>query len=311
VNILGTLDGKLGRVLVPLITPFDEREEINFTVLAKLVDFVLEHRYADSLIVSGTTGEFYALTAEERVRLFRMVKEIVAGRVPLVAGTGAASTREAVALTQEATRLGYDCVMVVSPYYQKVTQEGLYRHFKAIAEATSLPVMLYNIPLFAGVNIEVDTFARLVRISNIKAIKEEAGINPTQMTDFALAAPSDFSLYCGDDTMVLQTFPQGAVGVVSGGSHVVGDLMGSMIVEQIKGNVTKASELYFKMMPFFRALNQNGRVNPIPLLKDAIRLHTGLDVGKPRMPSIGATPQEEAKLRDVLRALGKLPQPVG
>ncbi len=308
---MGTLDKKLGRVIVPLITPFDGHEQVDFSVLRQLIEFVLAHKYADSLIVSGTTGEFYALTMEERFTLFRTVKEIVAGRVPLAAGTGAASTREVIALTKEAEKLGYECAMVVNPYYQKVTQEGLYRHFKAVAEATSLPIVLYNIPLFTGVNIEAETFARLVRVPNIKAIKEEAGINPTQTTDFAMAAPPDFSLYCGDDTMVLQTFPQGAIGVVSGGSHVVGDLMGAMIAEQIKGNVAKASELYFKMMPFFRALNQNGRVNPIPLLKDAIRLHTGINVGKPRMPSLGATPEEEAKLKEVLRVLGKLPQPVG
>lgn len=308
---MGSLDKKLGRVVVPLVTPFDDREEINFGALDKLVNFVLGHRYADSLIVSGTTGEFYALTMEERFTLFRTVKEIVAGRVPLAAGTGAAATREAIALTKEAEKLGYDCAMVVNPYYQKATQEGLYRHFKAVAESTSLPIVLYNIPLFTGVNIEAETFARLVRIPHIKAIKEEAGINPTQTTDYALVAPPDFSLYCGDDTMVLQTFPQGAIGVVSGGSHVVGDFMGAMIAEQIKGNVAKASELYLKMMPFFRALNQNGRINPIPLLKDAIRLHTGINVGKPRMPSLGATPEEEAKLKEVLRALGKLPQPVG
>lgn len=308
---MAALYKKLGRVIVPLVTPFDEHEQINLPALRQLVEFVLARGYADSLIVSGTTGEFYALTMEERFTLFRTVKETVAGRVPLTAGTGAASTRETIALTREAEKVGFDCVMVVNPYYQKATQEGLYRHYKAVAEATSLPIMLYNIPLFTGVNIEAETFARLMEIPNIRAIKEEAGINPTQMTAFAMAAAPDFSLYCGDDTMVLQTFPQGAIGVVTGGGHIVGDLMGAMIAEQLNGSVVKASELYFKMMPLFSALCQNGRVNPIPLLKDAIRLHTGISVGKPRLPSLGATPAEEVKLKEVLAVLGKLPQSVG
>lgn len=303
---MGSLDAKLGRVLVPLITPFDENEEINYEALEKLVSFIIEHKYADSLIVTGTTGEFYALSYQERVDVLRFVKKLVGDRVPLIAGTGAASTREAVALTKQAEELGYECAMVVNPYYQKATQEGLYIHFRAVAESTGLPIMLYNIPLFTGVNLEASTFARLVTIPNIKAIKEEAGINPTQMTDFATVAPPDFSLYCGDDTMVLQTIPQGAVGVVSGGSHIVGDLMSQMISAYMEGNVKKASELYFTMMPLFRALNQNARVNPIPLLKDAIRLHTGIDVGRPRRPSLGATPEEEAELRKVLEGLGKL-----
>lgn len=304
---MGSLDARLGRVLLPLITPFDENEEINYDALEKLIAYVLDHRYCDSLIVTGTTGEFYALSHQERIDVLRFVKKTVGDRVPLIAGTGAASTREAIALTQEAEKLGYACAMVVNPYYQKVTQEGLYVHFEAVARATSLPIMLYNIPLFTGVNLEASTFARLAKIPNIKAIKEEAGINPTQMTDFAFNAPEDFSLYCGDDTMVLQTLPQGAVGVVSGGAHIIGDLMGQMIEAHMAGQVKKASEIYFTMMPLFKALVQSGRVNPIPILKDAVRLHTGINVGRPRRPSLGATEAEEAELRSVLSKLGKLP----
>lgn len=303
---MDALHKRLGRVLVPLLTPFDEREEVDLAVLERLVHFVVANGYADSLVVAGTTGEFYALTRRERITLLGAAKEIVEDRLPIIAGTGAASTRETIALTCEAEKLGYDCVTVVSPYYQKATQEGLYRHFKAVAESTSLPVMLYNIPLFTGVNVEVETFARLVRVPNIRAIKEQATMNPTQMAAFAAAAPRDFSLYCADDTMVLQTLPEGGVGVVSGGSHVIGDLMHDMIAEYLEGRVADAATRARQMMPLFRAFGDNGRANPVPLLKEAFRLHSGIDVGKPRMPSVPATGQETEGLREALRALGKL-----
>jgi len=299
---------KLGRVLLPLLTPFDEQDRLNTKALADLVDYVIQKDYADALIVTGTTGEFYALSFEERILAFETVKEANAGRLPLIAGTGAATTREAIAYTQKAEELGYDCAMVVSPYYQKATQEGLYLHFKAVAESTKLPVMLYNIPLFTGVNIEAETLERLVKdVPNILGIKEEAGINPTQTTLFKMVVPEEFTIYCGDDTMVLQTLPQGAVGVVSGGSHVVGDLMKRMIQCYIEGKVEEASDIYMKMFPFFHALTPGERVNPIPVLKTVVSLTSGIDLGAPRLPSLGATEEELAGIKKVLKAVGKLP----
>ncbi|HHV63379.1 MAG TPA: 4-hydroxy-tetrahydrodipicolinate synthase [Firmicutes bacterium] len=303
---MSKLSDILGEVLLPMITPFDSNSKLNLEATEKLVNYLIEKNYMDSLIVTGTTGEFYALSFDERIQILRAVKEIVNGRIPIIAGTGSAYTLETIELTKRAEEFGYDCVMVVSPYYQKATQEGLYQHFRAVAESTRLPVMLYNIPLFTGVNIEAETLARLVRISNIKAIKEEAGINPIQTTDFRIVAPPDFTIYCGDDTMVLQTLPQGAVGVVSGGSHVIGDMMKQMIRSYKNGENTMASELYFKMMPFLKALNQNGRVNPIPLLKDAVTISSGIDVGKPRLPSLGATEAEKSLLKRVLSDIGRL-----
>jgi 4-hydroxy-tetrahydrodipicolinate synthase len=299
---------KLGRVLLPLLTPFDDQDRLNTQALANLVDYVIEKGYTDSLIVAGSTGEFHALSREERVLAFRTVKEANAGRLPLIAGTGATTTRETVAYTREAEELGYDCVMVVSPYYQKATQEGLYRHFRAVAEATKLPIILYNIPLFSGVNVDAGTLERLVRdTSNILGIKEEAGINPTQTTEYKLVVPDEFAIFCGDDTMVLQTFPQGAVGVVSGGSHVLGDLMKRMIQLYIEGDVDGASFVYLDMFPFFRSLTPPGRINPIPVLKTVVSLTSGIDLGAPRLPSLGATEDELAAIRKALESLNKLP----
>jgi len=299
---------KLGRVLLPLLTPFDDQDQVNTQALTDLVDFVIERDYVDSLIVTGTTGEFYALSHKERILAFKTVKEANAGRLPLIAGTGTVTTREAVAYTQEAEALGYDCVMVVLPYYQKATQEGLYRHFKAVAAATELPVMIYNIPLFTGVNLNAETLGRLVHdVPNILGIKEEAGINPTQTTEYKLVAPEEFTIFCGDDTMVLQTLPQGAVGVVSGGSHVVGDLMKRMIQLYVEGDVEGASAVYLDMFPFFDSLTPAGRVNPIPVLKTVVTLTSGIDLGAPRLPSLGATEDELTAIKKVLKSLGKLP----
>jgi len=299
---------KLGRVLLPLLTPFDDQDQVNTQAMADLVDFVIEKDYADSLIVTGSTGEFHALSHEERILAFKTVKEANAGRLPLIAGTGATTTREAIAYTREAEELGYDCVMVVLPYYQKATQEGLYQHFKAVAAATKLSVVIYNIPLFTGVNMEPETVGRLVHdVPNILGIKEEAGINPTQTTEYKLTVPDEFTIFCGDDTMVLQTLPQGAVGVVSGGSHVIGDLMKRMIQLYVSGDVEGASSIYLDMFPFFHSLTPSGRVNPIPVLKTVVTLTSGIDLGAPRLPSLGATEDELGAIKNVLRSLGKLP----
>ena len=300
------LDEKFGAVLIPLVTPFDDEGAINYKALTALVEYLIGHDYLDSLVVCGTTGEFYALSFAERVEILRVIKETVGNRVPLIAGTGSAYTIETIKLTQEAERLGYDCAMVVAPYYQKATQEGLYQHFKAVAASTSLPIMLYNIPLFTGVNLEPETVGRLCAIQNIMALKEEAGLNPTQMTHYRFVMPKDRVIYCGDDTMVLQTLPQGSSGVVSGGSHIVGDLMKKMIAAYRRGDVTGASELYFKLMPFFKALNQNGRINPIPILKAAITIATGIDVGPTRLPNMPATDEEKEVVASILRRLGRL-----
>lgn len=297
------LDSELGQVLVPLVTPFKENGDLDSTTLADLAKMVVERGYCDSLIVGGTTGEFPALRFEERLEILRAVREALGDRAPLIAGTGAASTRDAIALTRAAEELGYVCAMVVAPYYQKPTQEGIYQHYKAVAEATRLPVMLYNIPLFTGVNINPETLAALVQIPNIRAIKEEAGINPTQASEFALVVPEHFSIYCGDDTMVLQVLAQGGVGVVSGGSMVIGDRMKKMIAAYLAGRNTEAQALHIQLYKLFRAFNQNGRVNPIPLVRAAVGL-TWREVGPPRLPLLRATEAEKAELRRILTQMG-------
>ena len=284
-----TLADTLGRVTVPLVTPFHSNEDVNLAAVAHLVDYVIRKDYCDSLILTGTTGEFYSLTEDERVAIWKTAQQAAAGRVPLVAGVGCASTRAAVRLARTAESMGFQVIMVVLPYYSKPTQEGLERHFRAVAGAVSLPLLIYNIPLFTGVNLEPETLERLLDVSNIRGIKEEAGIQPTQATAYALRTPPDFSIYCGDDTMVLQVLPQRGVGVVSGGSQVIGRWMKQMIAAWFQGDNPTATSIYFLLAPFFAALNQNGRINPIPILRGAIEMTSGIAIGPPRGPQTPAT----------------------
>jgi 4-hydroxy-tetrahydrodipicolinate synthase len=293
----------MGRVAVPLVTPFRPDEEIEFDALAELADFVVDRGYCDSLILAGTTGEFHTMPEGERLLAWRAARQAVSGRVPMVAGAGAASTRETVRLAQAAESLGFDAVMVVLPYYSRPDQAGIEAHFRAVAAAVSVPVLVYNIPLFTGVNMEPDTLARLAEIPNILGIKEEAGINPLQATAYALRTPPGFSIYCGDDTMVLQVLTQGGVGVVSGGSQVIGGCVRAMIDAYFAGDNAGASAIYLRMAPFFAALNQNGRVNPIPILRAAIELGTGIRIGPPRRPLSPATAGEIAAIRPIVEDL--------
>ena len=300
---MNTLAEIMGRVSVPLVTPFREDEEVNYEALGQLVEFVIARGFCDSIIVTGTTGEFYALSDEERLEIWRIVQRANRGRVPLVAGVGAAATRTAVRFTRAAEEMGFDVAMCVLPFYGKPTQEGILRHFQAVAAATRLPILIYNIPLFTGVNLEPETLERLVALPNIRGIKEEAGIQPTQATAFALRTPADFSIYCGDDTMVLQVLPQRGVGVVSGGSQAIGHWMKAMIACYFRGDNRMASKIYFRLAPFFASLNQNGRINPIPILRGAIERVSGIRIGPPRRPQMPATAEELAVTGAILDGL--------
>ncbi len=295
----------LGEVILPIVTPFDRDEAIDIAVLGRLIEHVLTHRMCDSLFVAGSTGEFYALSREERTRLFEHTREVAAGRARLVAGTGAATTQEAVWLTASAERLGYDAVAVIVPYYSRPGQEEIYRHFVAVAGATSLPLLLYNIPLYTGVNLQPETLARLAELPNIVGVKDQAGANPTQTSEYLRVAPH-LSVYSGDDAMILQVLAQGGTGAVSGGAHVLGHLIKEMIRRFKAGDVSGAAGLHHRLMPFHRALTSGGRVNPVPLLRAATTLATGIDVGPPRPPLLPPEDAEVVALRGVLSSLDRL-----
>lgn len=302
---MGILGDKLGHIVIPLATPFkDDSQDVDLDSAAELVDHVIRENKFDSVIVGGTSGEFNTMSFDERVELFRVVKDTTAGRVPVVGGACSDATREAIALAKESEKLGFDAVMVLGPCYCKPTQEGAYRHFAAVADSVDLPVMLYNIPIFTGLNVEKETVARLANEHpNVIAIKDEAGINPTQMTEFLRVTPPGFTVYNGDDIMVLCGLAQGAAGVVSGGSIVIGKLMREMIDKFLAGDVHGARAIHEALDPLFKAFGSNGRLNPIPLWKAAMNL-CGLRVGPPRLPLAPATDAEIEIIRKHLIRLG-------
>ena len=195
--------------------------------------------------------------------------------------------------------------MILPPYYRKPTPEEIFNHFENIAREIDLPIIVYNIPIFTGVNIVPKTTEKLARIDNVIAIKEEAGINPVQCSNVILNTPEDFTVYSGDDVMALQIMIQGGSGVVSGGSHIVGDLMRGQISAFQEGNIEEARNLYLKTYKLFDALSHGERVNPVPLTKAALTL-TGFDIGQPRPPLKPATEKEKGELREVLADLGKI-----
>lgn len=289
-----------GRVLTAMVTPFSPEGKVDYQVAAELAKRLVENG-SDGLVVTGTTGESPTLTTEEKLHLYATVVEAVGGKVSVIAGTGSYSTAESVKLTKEAEQTGIDGVLVVAPYYNKPPQEGLYRHFAAVAKSTRLPVMVYNIPGRTGINIAPDTMVRLAEIENIAAVKEASG-NLAQATELAGRLPEHVAIYSGDDALTLPMLTLGAKGVVSVASHVAGRKMKSMIEAFIRGDVTEATRIHLGLLPLFNVLFLT--TNPI-MVKAAVNL-LGFRVGGVRLPLVDATPAEVEKLKEVLQKLGLL-----
>jgi 4-hydroxy-tetrahydrodipicolinate synthase len=288
---------QFGKVVTAMVTPFDRKGNIDFAKTTQLVNYLIENG-TDSLVVAGTTGESPTLTTEEKLALFRHVVSVVNGRVPVIAGTGSNNTRASIDLTKKAEEAGVDAVMIVAPYYNKPNQEGLYQHFKAIAESTSLPVMVYNIPGRSVVNIAVDTIVRLSKIPNIVAVKDASG-NLDAMTEIIANTDDDFMLYSGDDGLTLPVMAIGGHGIVSVASHIIGNEMQEMITAFESGDRAKAAKLHQKLLPIMKGLF--AAPSPVPV-KTALQIK-GLDVGSVRLPLVPLTEQERVQLSNLLNTL--------
>jgi 4-hydroxy-tetrahydrodipicolinate synthase len=285
-----------GQVLTAMVTPFDQHGEVDFDAARTLVNYLIDNG-SDGLVVSGTTGESPTLTTEEKVALFKLVVETAAGRVPVIAGTGSNNTRASISLTKLAEEAGVDGIMLVTPYYNKPSQEGMFQHFKAIAETTSLPVMLYNIPGRSVVNMSVETVVRLSEISNIVAIKEASG-NLDAMAEMISQTPDDFTLYSGDDGLTLPVLSIGGAGVVSVASHIIGNEMQEMINQFKNGLVQEAAVSHRRLLPIMKALF--AAPNPTPV-KAALNMQ-GVQVGDVRLPMVPLNDEEKGALQKVLPA---------
>lgn len=298
-----------GQILLPLITPFDTNEDVDYGKYSELIEYLIEKDMCDSFIVTGTTGEASLLTFDERVKLMETAVKTIKGRKPILAGTGCASTKETIALTNKAVELGIEACLVVCPFYNKPTQEGVYLHFKEVATKTKAKIMLYNIPIFVGINMESDTVGRLAAFNNIIGIKDEAGVNPTQVSDYFLATKDinpEFAIYNGDDIMLLPTIVQGAMGLVSGGAHIFGHEIRGIFKAFSEGDNNKAQELFIPMYRFCKSLGQNGRILPNSIMRPAIEMVSGVKLGPPRLPLAPATEEELAVTTTILKEIGKL-----
>jgi 4-hydroxy-tetrahydrodipicolinate synthase len=282
----------LGQVLTAMVTPFDRNGDIDFDATRNLVNHLIQNG-TDGIVVAGTTGESPTLTTEEKISLFKYVVEVVEGRIPVIAGTGSNNTRASISLTKEAEKAGVDGIMLVTPYYNKPSQEGLYQHFKSIADATSLPVMLYNIPGRSVVNLSVDTVVQLSQIDNIVCIKEASG-DLDAMAEIISRTPSDFSLYSGDDSMTLPVLSIGGTGVVSVASHIIGNEMQEMITNFKNGKVQSAAFTHRTLLPTIKALFT--APSPAPV-KAALNMN-GVAVGGVRLPMVPLTDEQQTVLKE-------------
>ncbi len=289
-----------GSLVTAMITPFDGNLKVDYDKVSSLIQYLFDHA-SEAVVVSGTTGESPSLTVEEKLRLFRTAVDAAASKMKVVAGTGSNTTRETIELSRLAEETGVDGLMLVTPYYNKPSQEGLYEHFKSVAEAVSLPIMLYNVPGRTGVNMSADTCLRLAAIDNIVAVKEASG-NVEQITQICSNAPAGFYLYSGDDIMTMPVLSVGGVGVVSIASHLAGKKIKEMIDAFLSGDVHKAVTIHQYLAPLFNALFMT--TNPIPV-KEAMRL-LGLDSGKLRLPLTPMPPEMSQKLATLMEKYGYL-----
>jgi len=290
-----------GRVLTAMITPFKEDGSVNYEVAEQLAAHLADNG-TDTLVVCGTTGESPTLTWDEEYQLFQVVQNAVAGKAKIIAGTGSNSTKEAIAATQKAAKIGLDGSLQVVPYYNKPPQPGLYHHFQAIAQACpDIALMLYNVPSRTGQNLLPETVARLAEIPNIVAIKEASG-NFDQASQIRHLTPPDFALYSGDDSFTLAILAIGGTGVVSVASHLVGKELQEMIQSFEAGKIDRAREIHLKLFPLFKVLFCTA--NPIPL-KAALKLQ-GWDVGSSRPPLCDLPTELKEGLEKVLLELSLL-----
>lgn len=283
-----------GRLITAMATPFDAEGAIDWETTGRLIDFLIEEQQSDSLVISGTTGESPTLTEAEKEKLFRFAVERADGRAKIIAGTGSNDTAHTIHMTRMAEACGADGILLVAPYYNKPSQEGLYQHFKAIAEATKLPIMLYNVPSRTGICMSTATTLRLAAIPNIVATKDCAPLD--QLTEIAAAAPEHFRVYSGDDSVALPAISVGAYGIVSVASHIIGSNMKAMINAYLEGDVRTAAQLHAQSMPIFKGLFNYP--SPAPL-KYALALK-GLSVGGVRLPLVALTEAEGEYLRQLV-----------
>ena len=289
-----------GRLLTAMVTPFNADGSVNYEKAADLAEWLINNG-SDCLVVAGSTGEAATMSAEEKLELFRVVVNRINKRVPVIAGTGSNNTADSVKMTKMAEAMGVDGALIVGPYYNKPTQEGFYQHFAAVAQSTGLPIIVYNVPGRTASNISPAIVARLAAdFENIVAIKEAAG-NVAQVAELYSVLPEEFTIYSGDDGLILPFMSVGATGLISVLSNIGGGILQDVMQAYEDGRVREAAKLNARMVPLANAMFIE--TNPIPV-KAAVTLVTGIDAGQPRLPLTPMEPANKAKMVAVLQEYG-------
>ncbi|MFQ5554777.1 MAG: 4-hydroxy-tetrahydrodipicolinate synthase [Acidimicrobiia bacterium] len=285
-----------GEVLTAVVTPFDDDGAVDYGTFWRLTRYLIDHG-SDGIVVAGTTGESPTLSKVEKIALFKAAVDAIGDRASVIAGAGTYDTRESIELAGRAAEVGCDGVMAVTPYYSRPPQEGLYRHFSAIADASELPVLLYNIPSRTARLIEVETLARLATHDRIVAVKD--AVDDIEFTERSLAElPGDFAVYSGSDSMTRAICEAGGAGVVSVAAHLAGPQVKRLTHAAKSGETGEAAKLHDALMPLFDALF----VEPSPM-----PLKAGLEVlwspvGEPRLPLVAAAPETTRLIEDAMEA---------
>ena len=272
---------EIGRLLTPMVTPFDDVGQVDYEQAKRLARALLDSG-SDGLVVAGTTGEAPTLTHDEKLKLFAAVREAVDGRGATIAGTGTNDTAASIELSQEAERIGLDGLLLTVPYYNKPTQDGLYRHFEAVARATRLPCILYNIPSRTGVNMTAEITLRLSRMPNIVGIKESSG-DLVQIARIIDDAGDDFRVWSGDDALTLPILALGGYGAIAVVAHLAGVQLHQIIDDYLAGRTAEAARGHRRLLPLMQTL-MTVASNPTPV-KYALN-QIGFRVGAPRLPMV-------------------------
>ena len=295
------MEPRFGRVLTAMVTPFNASGDVDYEEAGRMAVWLTEHG-SDGLVVTGTTGESATLNREEKLRLYKTVREAVGPEHKVLAGTGSYDTSETVVLSLEAEETGVDGLLVVTPYYSRPSQEGLFQHYKAVAEATDLPIVLYNVPARTGVNLEAATTLRLAQIDGIVAVKEASGLM-AQVGEITLNAPDGFQLYGGADEVNLPILALGGVGNISVISHVVGPDLQEMHRAFFAGDMDTARRLHLGTLPMTKAMFS--APSPVPT-KTALQMLDVLPSSRVRLPLVDAGEKERALIHAALKEYGLL-----
>jgi 4-hydroxy-tetrahydrodipicolinate synthase len=286
---------KIGRLLTAMVTPFKENGDVDYEQAKKLAIALLDSG-SEGLVVVGTTGESPTLLREEEHRLFKEIKAVAGDRGAVIAGTGSNSTAEAIAATKDAEKIGVDACLLVVPYYNKPSQEGLYQHFKAIANSTKLPCILYNVPSRTITNMSAETVIRLSKIDNIIGLKEASG-NMEQIAAIINAVRKDFLIWSGNDSDTFNLMALGGYGIISVASHLVGLQIKEQIDKFLAGKIEESAAIHRNLMPLVNAMFIVS--NPVPV-KYALN-QVGFRVGKPRLPLVEPDEKSAAMIKETLK----------